>query len=68
MLLTYYRIPKVYFPPRKPGFSTRLFLVRFTMDKVALGQFFCEYFVFLVVIIPSVLRTISFIYHRRYVN
>jgi len=42
----------------KPGFGTRLFHVGLTMDKVALGQFSSEYFVFPLVIIPSVLRII----------
>jgi hypothetical protein len=34
------------FPPRRPGFEPKSGYMGFVMDKVALGQVFCEYFDF----------------------
>jgi len=32
------------FSPRRPGFDPRSVHIRFVVDKVAVGQVFCEYF------------------------
>jgi hypothetical protein len=44
--------------PWRPGFGTRLFYVRFVMDKVAVGQVFIRIFLFSpVYTIPTLIRT-----------